>query len=558
MGSVAQTVARAAAHRVAGAVCRARARRFSAGLKDVEATQRAVLARQLRRIEGTEAARRHGLSQGDPAEVFRRCVPESSWEDVATRVERQRAGEPRVLTRERCERYQPTSGSSSAVKWVPYPRGFLSDLDEAITPWLADLYARVPKVAHGQHYWSLSWVPSALRGAGPDNLNDDSQLVSWDKRLAAALMAPVPPAVAYTATSEDSLFATACFVAAARDLTFVSVWSPTFALGLLEVLKNDRDEIVTTLRTGAWQRGGMTTSAPRSPRAASILASASSSTARDTAGHDVEVLRALWPQLALVSAWDTSSSARWARELQAALPWATFQGKGLWATEGVVTIPYGGAHVLSARSHFYEFVDLADGKVYFPWELRVGQEVRPLLTTGAGLLRYGLRDRLIVRSHLFDTPCFEFLGRIGDRDLVGEKMSAAMAQSALSRLDAGGQCCPVSLLPVDPEPGEKPHYLALCEGPADAGSDTARAAVADAALREYFHYELARDLGQLGGCRVVTHPNARTIYEDLGASRGMVRGNIKIEPLGAIVPQAVAAALMGEPQTMQTRPRSHS
>ena len=207
------------AHQAARAVCTFGARRFEAALGDVEGTQRAVLAAQLLRYAGSEQAGALGLRPGLRAEEFRDRVPEHAWSDVADMVRRQRAGQTRVLTHEPCARYQPTSGSSSRVKWVPYTPGFLSDLDAAVTPWVADLYQSVPGVRTGQHYWSLSWIPTDLRADTPDNINDDTQLLSWEKRAASALMAPVPRWVAYAQSSEDSLFATLAWLLAADDLS---------------------------------------------------------------------------------------------------------------------------------------------------------------------------------------------------------------------------------------------------------------------------------------------------------------------------------------------------
>ncbi len=528
------------AHRAAQLVCGLGARRFRGSLVDVEGTQRRVLANQLSRYAGSVQARKLGLSPSMRAEAFRDAVQEQSWADVAGLVERQRSGEPAVLTGGPCERYQPTSGSSSKVKWVPYTQGFLDDLDEAVTPWIADLYRQAPGIAQGRHYWSLSWIPTELRASTPNNINDDTQLLSWDKRLATALMAPVPGWVAYADSSEDSLFATLCFLVAARDLSLVSVWSPTFLLNLFEGLERHRDELAETLRSGRWQRPGLAGEAPREPNAAQILRASSGEV-------EAELLRALWPKLALVSAWDTSSSVRWAARVRELLPYARFQGKGLWATEGVVTIPYRNTHVLASRSHFYEFIDLQTDKPHFAWELKVGQEVRPLLTTGAGLLRYGLSDRLRVQRFVGTTPCLEFQGRIGDADMVGEKMSQDAAERVLRLLDEGGRCRPLSLMPVPSglqQTRERPCYVALCEGQPDSALDSARKQTLEKGLRELFHYDLARDLGQLAEAEVVTTPNARAVYEELGALRGMVKGNIKVEPLSACIEGPAAQHLL--------------
>ena len=530
---------RRASHGAASLTCRRSARAFERALAETQATQLANLDRILGGVAGTTRARRLGLRPGLGAAAFRERVPETTYADVAESIERQRSGARGELTAEACDRYQPTSGSSAQVKWIPYTGSFLAQLDAAISPWGFDLYRRIPGIRRGRHYWSLSWLPTSLRAATSANVNDDRALLSPSKRAFLALAAPVPTWVASTDSSEDSIFATTCFLAAAEDLTLLSVWSPTFALHLFERLADQRDAIADVLDRGAWDEAHrhLPDRPPRSPRAARLL--------RSWRGEqDPAFFRELWPLLALVSAWDTASSARWAAKLARLLPHATFQGKGLWATEGVVTIPYQGRYPLAVRSHYFEFVDTDSGQACFAWELRRGQTVRPLLTTGSGLLRYGLDDRLVVRDFLGTTPCFEYLGRIEDVDMVGEKMSPDAARAALEAIAADDTCRPLSLLAVSPtRETDKPRYVALCEG-RPGPADERRGALLDQSLRGAFHYNLARDLGQLAAARVLTVADARRLYQDIGAARGMVTGNIKLEPL-LLCEDARSAALIG-------------
>ncbi|MBK7778780.1 MAG: GH3 auxin-responsive promoter family protein [Sandaracinaceae bacterium] len=204
---------------------------------------------------------------------------------------------------------------------------------------------------------------------------------------------------------DDSLFATLAWLLAARDLSLISVWSPTFALNLFEGLERHRTELCDTLVQGAGSAAVCREAPPRAP--------GRRHPAQLPRPATPELLRVLWPSLSLISAWDTSSSASWARRLQALAPRA-LPGRGSVGHRGRGHHPLRGKHVLASRSHFYEFVDLATERSHFAWELREGQEVRPLLTTGAGLLRYGLRDRLKVRGFVGSTPCLEFQGRMDD------------------------------------------------------------------------------------------------------------------------------------------------
>ncbi|MGA1524242.1 MAG: GH3 auxin-responsive promoter, partial [Planctomycetota bacterium] len=81
---------------------------------------------------------------------------------------------------------QPTSGSSAAIKWIPYTRRFLTELDSALSPWLQDLYANHPGTRSGYHYWSISWLPEDMRAQSAHSLNDDMQLLRERKRWLAS------------------------------------------------------------------------------------------------------------------------------------------------------------------------------------------------------------------------------------------------------------------------------------------------------------------------------------------------------------------------------------
>ncbi len=111
-----------------------------------------------------------------------------------------------------------------------------------------------------------------------------------------------------------------------------------------------------------------------------------------------------------------------------------FEGKGLWATEGVVTIPFAEQFSLSYQSHFYEFL-LQDTVQAIPaWRLKKGDIVSPVITTGSGLTRYVIDDELEVIDFYHDVPCFRFLGRKITVDLVGEKLDHSRCDQSTGRI----------------------------------------------------------------------------------------------------------------------------
>jgi len=507
---------------------------FEDSSKQVEETQRAILQNLLHSIEGSENAYRFDLEKGNDLVDFQKKVPVTDYEDWHTLIEKQQDGEENILTKTVCERYQPTSGSTSKIKWIPYNRDFLDQLDHAISPWMSDLYQQYPEIKEGRHYWSLSWVPSDLRNKLTASINDDLQLLPWWKALFMAQIMAVPEAVSLAKTSEESSFATACYLLACRDLTFISVWSPTFALSLLEMIKQNRYLIQKVLENGDWlesQVGLSHLKAPKSQEASQIL--------KQWDGKiNAEFTKKIWPKMVLISAWDTSSSEIWARKLAGLFPHSKFQGKGLWATEGVVSIPYQSHYPLAITSHFYEFEDLDNKQIYTSWQLKVGQNVRPIISGANGLLRYGMKDQLKVTGFINQCPCLAFIGRLNGVDMVGEKISTEIAVNIINQMSSNGDISAISLFGL---PSSNinclPGYALLCHDENNL-SQTQKAVhqaelsfKLESALCESFHYKLARELGQLDQAQVLIMDNAMEIYTSHKSASGMVEGNIKIEPL---------------------------
>ena len=74
----------------------------------------------------------------------------------------------------------------------------------------------------------------------------------------------------------------------------------------------------------------------------------------------------------------------------------------------------------------------------------------------------------------------------------------------------------------------KPHYVLLSEG---NRSKTPKTEQLDDLLKKNFHYELARNLGQLDAPEIRHADDAWDDYKTIAMRNGMIEGNIKPEPL---------------------------
>ncbi|MBQ0730646.1 MAG: GH3 auxin-responsive promoter family protein [Oleispira antarctica] len=507
---------------------------FLLASKDVENSQKYVLKNILKNINNSENATKHKLSAYSSLKYFQEQVPITDYEYWSETIKQQQEEKINLLANTECQRYQPTSGSTAKIKWIPYTKPFLEELDNAIAPWLADMYRNYPKMKNGKHYWSLSWVPSNLRNKLTASINNDLQLLPWWKRFFMASTMAVPESISLAESSDESFFATACYLLSCSDLSFISVWSPTFALSLLEFIKQHQQEIAQVLASGEWPKeypGLINIDTPKNIQSSRVLL-------KWDGIIDEKFTTAIWPRLALISAWDTSSSKIWAEKLQKIFPHSEFQGKGLWATEGVTSIPYGKQFPLALNSHFYEFEDLDTQKIIYSWQLIEGMCVRPIISSANGLLRYAMKDQLKVTGFINSCPCFEFIGRIEGTDMVGEKLSPETAVQLLNAFNLEQDITPITLIAMPAnKQHDKPCYLLLCENDNSlVDKDLAKrsaelAEQLESTLSQHFHYQLARELGQLGSARVSIQQDALALYANHKVEQGMVKGNIKVEPL---------------------------
>lgn len=508
--------------------------KFLLACQHIEISQKKILKNILKNIEGSESAIQHQLSTNSRLKDFQQQVPITDYDYWSQKIEKQQLEHVSLLTNNACQRYQPTSGSTAKIKWIPYTKPFLSELDNAIAPWLADMYRNYPNIKKGKHYWSLSWVPSDLRNKLTTSINNDLQLLPWWKQLFMANTMAVPESISLTESSDESFFASACYLIACKELSFISVWSPTFALSLLEFIQQHRSDISQVLDSGIWPKkysGLDKTPAPKNNKSAHILKHWNGSI-------DANFTFSIWPKLVLISAWDTSSSKIWADKLKKIFPHSQFQGKGLWATEGVTSIPYKNQFPLAVNSHFYEFEELSSKQLMCSWQLSKGMVVRPIISSSNGLLRYAMKDQLKVTGFIHKAPCFEFIGRIEGTDMVGEKISPESAIQVLNDFNLEQDITPITLIamPVNKQQ-EKPCYILLCEK--ENNSSTANLAMRETelslqlekSLSQHFHYQLARELGQLDSAKISIKKDALSLYAKHKMEQGMVKGNIKVEPL---------------------------
>jgi hypothetical protein len=460
--------------------------RFRRAAAAVEPTQRRLLQACIARNADTAFGREHGFSGIRSWEEFAERVPIRAYDDFRAWIDRIAQGEHAILTTDRVRLFEPSSGSSGAAKWIPYTAGLQAEYRRAVAAWVAELFLSRPQLMAGRAYWSLTPPADAVQAVEskvPVGFDEDSAYLGGVAQRLVKLAIAMPPVSGQARDSESFWRITAESLSACRDLRIISAWHPSFVLLL-------RDKV------------------------------------REHLGSNENP----WPRLGLISCWGDAQAAALLPDLQAAFPGVTIQPKGLLATEGVVTFPLGDRRPLAVRSHFFEFED-SQGRIRPAWDLREGDEYAVIMTTGGGLYRYALGDRVVVNGYYRDTPGLEFVGKADHVvDHRGEKLSEGFVASCLTEAFDELAVEPRFAMLAPDLSSEPPGYTLYIES-ARALPD-ALCQRLEEKLRRGYHYALCIRLGQLRSLRVTrVRGPAYDAYTQALVARGMRLGDIKPTPL---------------------------
>lgn len=509
----------------------------------VEVAQTQVLAEILRHACRSEFGRRFRFDRIRCPREYQRQVPLAVYDDLAPWIDRAADGQARILSDQPIRLFQPTSGSSGAEKLIPYTGLLQRQFQRALQAWIGDMLAGYGGVRQGKAYWSISpaaQAPRATRGGTPIGFDQDvNYLNPLAQRLASGVLA-VPGQVARLRHIDDFRYTTLVYLLACHDLALMSVWSPTFLTSLLAPLDAWFEQITFDIA-----RGCLTLPSGNSQHQLRIEANPRRAQQLKTICRTQHTmpsrLRAIWPQLALISCWCDGSSSLYRQQVEFLFPDVSLQPKGLIATEGIVSIPLvqRDAAALAIRSHFFEFLPCDPQGQLLPCEipllaheLQHGEHYQVVLTTGGGLYRYALGDLILVTGFWESCPLVRFVGRAsGTCDLVGEKLTDMHVRSVLDEVSRALGIAPRFAM-LAPDRARRAGYLLFVECEAMERQRLRQFVVGvERGLRRNPHYDYAVTLGQLRPLevRLLAGPPGvgGQIYQRALAASGMKLGDIK-------------------------------
>ena len=509
--------------------------RYKLSRNRIKRIQEKILHKIIKKNQDCDFGLKHSFCSISNVNDYKKKVPLSTYDDYEESIQSICNGENRILTVEDVKLLEPTSGSTSASKLIPYTRSLKKDFQKGISPWIFDLFLHNPKLMDGSAYWSVS---PALQTEEMINSkisigfeSDTSYLTDYAQRFLKIVMA-VPNEVKMIKDIQSFQYVTLLFLLAREDLRLISIWNPTFLMILFDLLIKWWDSLLSDLSNRKI----------RPPSEIDDKLKSYLEKKLNVGTKRLQVLRQcspnqiknIWPSLDLVSCWSNASSEVFCKKMKEEyLPDISIQGKGLIATESFVSFPLyeKEGSVLSINSHFFEFKPINDrDNTLLAHELELNKKYEVIITTNGGLYRYQLHDQIEIIDFDLQVPIIRFIGRGNNiSDLFGEKLNEIFVEKTVKNLMRANKLKP-NFVMVAPEKSNNSYRYILFLDISFPNKDTITSLELefDRNLRKNFHYNYCRKLKQLKKANIKTvDRNATKKILELDIKNGIKLGDIK-------------------------------
>ena len=432
---------------------------------------------------------------------YQEMVPLVNYQEIKNDIDSISRGEKDILFAGSAVAFEITGGSTGGPKLIPYTQKSFRDFQRAILPYLESTFYTY-HINPKNSYWSISpaiQTPGETKSGVIIGVSDSDYLGIEEENEPI-----IPGWVAQLKEMKDWKLATLYWLISAKHLEFISIWSPTFLLVLLESIDEYRVELGSLFEKGGEISGYK------------ILAD-TKTLKRFLDYCESKNGEVLWPCLKLISLWQDGSSTPYAKKLKKLFPTVHFESKGLLSTEGIVSIPERGLPILSAGSGFYEFI-FRGREILFSHQLNGGEQYEVVMTTNGGLYRYRTGDVVLCEGYRDEKPILRFHHRRGIlSDMVGEKLTESFVSGILEGIPGFAMMVPHA---------DTLNYSLVVEKNAVISIETI-----ERKLFQNPQYRYARQLGQLGELKMIEMQNPMKLYIDKMISEGQRIGDIKIPSL---------------------------
>jgi len=480
---------------------------------NVEEIQTKKLLEILRKNKRSEFGQKHSFSSIKTIEQFQRNIPTETYEGYKKYINKISLKRQAVLTSEKITLFEPTSGSTSNSKLIPYTDGLRTEFLAGIAPWIYSIHKNYPQAMIGKQYWSITPIVNSekpnFKSGIKIGFEDDGFYLGTDNERNNNMFI-VPIEIKYVFDFRSFKYLTHLFLLKEKSLSLISIWNPSMMQVLFEDIKADMLSLCKDIAKGTFNDSLII---PKNIKLKLLRQfSADKKRAEELLNiyekyKDTSIFfHKIFPNLKIISCW-TNGNARLSMDfIKNNFSKSIVQGKGLIATECIVSIPINKLKfpAVSILSHFFEFLELDEdlsptGKILLTHQLELNKQYCVIVTTSGGLYRYNLNDIISVKGYFNQIPLIEFIGKLDNvSDIVGEKLHETYVKNSIVKILKKYDLKPKFIMLAPEKENNNIFYVMFIESKTH---DTLKLEI-EKELSKNYHYSYCRKIGQLKPLKV--------------------------------------------------------
>jgi len=419
-----------------------KARFFEKATTDPLLFQERVLMEYISRNKNTEYGRKYNFSKIRSIEDYRRNVPMSDSESIASYIDRMKRGEQNILTVDKPIFFATTSGTTKRPKFIPVTEYSRDKKAEVANLWAYYILKDHPDILDGKILAVISPEVEGFTVSGLPYGAESGHAYRNLPRIIRNLYA-LPPQV-FNITDYDSRYYCILRIGMEHDLTTIATLNPNTIVLLCQKIEIWKDRIIEDIEKGTLDRTLNIPAGIRNKIESGLRPDpARASFLRSILKEKGELLpKFFWPNLKLIECWKGGTVRLYLKELPQYFGDVPIRDFGCLSSEARSSIPMsdkGSGGVLAINTNFYEFVpkeDMArqDKRFLLCDQLEAGKEYFLIVTTPGGLYRYNIDDIITVDGFFNKTPMVEFVQKgLSAMSLAGEKLYESHVNEAINR-----------------------------------------------------------------------------------------------------------------------------
>jgi len=228
------------------------AQKFLRNIKNFKKIQESLLLNYIEKNRDTLFGKVHNFKEIKSLKDFKKFVPVRDYKGFIEYIEKIKKGEKNVLTSEKILFLHPTGGTTG-TKLIPYTKTLRREFQRALSPWFYDIFTNFPEIKKGKTYWVITPAGKKLEKFANSKIRvgfaEDNEYFGLKGKILSLIQA-VPFSISKIENINVFKFFTSLFLVKEGNITWISLWSPTFLEMIIDEINKNIEFIIKSIFEG--------------------------------------------------------------------------------------------------------------------------------------------------------------------------------------------------------------------------------------------------------------------------------------------------------------------